>query len=420
MKKYISFLLCLFSLTPTLYAQGVTSPDGTFSADGTTDLTLRTGTTTRLTILNANGYAGIGITPTEMLHINGNALSVGSFLSTAGTFGSTGSSNLSFTTSGTTRMTILNSNGRVGIGLATPTEMLDVNGDILSEQVSASTGNFNSRGTNNLSLLTNGTSRLTILNSNGFVGIGTATPSELLHVNGNVLSSQFLATTGTFGSTGSSNLSFLTNGTSRLTILNATGRMGIGTATPQAMLHVKGDNLIMDGSASPVLYTGSGATDLNRYLLLTNSVENMASSGLKAGGVLVADDYGYASPSKNNLVVKGRVSIGTPITASDNDYTLAVNGRIGTKDIQVETTSNAWPDFVFSANYHLPTLYEVEKYIKENNHLQDVPSAQEIEKKHDLGEMDAVLLKKIEELTLYIIEQQKQIDELKNKLEAKD
>lgn len=116
----------------------------------------------------------------------------------------------------------------------------------------------------------------------------------------------------------------------------------------------------------------------------------------------------------------GNVGIGTPLTTNPNGYRLAVNGKIGAKDVQVEVASATWPDYVFSTNYNLPSLAEVAEYIQANKHLKEVPSAEQIEKEgHSLGEMDKILLKKIEELTLYLIQQQKQIEELKRKVEAK-
>ena len=74
-------------------------------------------------------------------------------------------------------------------------------------------------------------------------------------------------------------------------------------------------------------------------------------------------------------------------------------------------------DYVFEKDYNLRTLNEVEAFVNENKHLPDVPSAKEFkENGYKMGDMDNLLLQKIEELTLYIIEQQKQIDDLKNKL----
>ena len=112
-------------------------------------------------------------------------------------------------------------------------------------------------------------------------------------------------------------------------------------------------------------------------------------------------------------MVDGNVGIGT---TNPGSWRLAVNGQIRAKEIKVET---GWSDFVFYDNYNLPTLKEVEKYIKEKGHLKDIPSAKEVEK-HGifLGEMDAKLLQKIEELTLYTIEQEKKIKSQENKISA--
>lgn len=90
---------------------------------------------------------------------------------------------------------------------------------------------------------------------------------------------------------------------------------------------------------------------------------------------------------------------------------MAVNGQIRAKEVKVET---GWSDFVFYDDYKLPTLQEVEEHIKEKGHLKDIPSAEEVEKNGIfLGEMDSKLLQKIEELTLYTIQQQKEIERLR-------
>jgi hypothetical protein len=82
---------------------------------------------------------------------------------------------------------------------------------------------------------------------------------------------------------------------------------------------------------------------------------------------------------------------------------LAVNGKIRAHEIKVETAN--WPDYVFSTSYPLPTLLETEKHIKEKGHLPGIPSAEEVKANGiNVGEMNAKLLQKIEELTLYLIE----------------
>jgi hypothetical protein len=86
------------------------------------------------------------------------------------------------------------------------------------------------------------------------------------------------------------------------------GRVGIKTPQPATPLHVSG-NVTLDTGDSPVLFTGTGAAELNRYLNLINSTGLTSASGLKAGGVLVSDDYSFANPGKNDVVVKGSVGI---------------------------------------------------------------------------------------------------------------
>jgi len=123
------------------------------------------------------------------------------------------------------------------------------------------------------------------------------------------------------------------------------------------------------------------------------------------------------TPSGNNIYYNsGNVSIGT---ADSKGYRFAVNGDAIFTKIKVKTNVS-WPDYVFHKDYKLPTLEEIEKYIKLNQHLPGVPSAKEVEKNGlDVGNNQALLLKKIEELTLIIIEQNKRIKALENKFKIK-
>lgn len=113
----------------------------------------------------------------------------------------------------------------------------------------------------------------------------------------------------------------------------------------------------------------------------------------------------------------GDVAIGTSTVPSG--YKLAVDGHIRTREIRVD--QDTWPDYVFSKEYDLPALEEVQKYIDENGHLPNIPSAKEVESNGvELGEMDRLLLEKIEELTLYIIQlesQYKRMDTLEKRIE---
>ena len=106
----------------------------------------------------------------------------------------------------------------------------------------------------------------------------------------------------------------------------------------------------------------------------------------------------------------GNIGINTSSTGS---HKLAVGGSIGAREIKVE--ANAWPDFVFDNEYTLPTLDEVEKYINEKGHLPEIPNETEVnENGINLGEMNAKLLQKIEELTLYVIDMNKRVNQLES------
>ncbi len=104
----------------------------------------------------------------------------------------------------------------------------------------------------------------------------------------------------------------------------------------------------------------------------------------------------------------GQLGIGTTNLGA---YRLSVNGNIRSKEVVVET---GWADYVFDQNYQLKTLDEVEQFIKQNNHLPNIPSAKEInENGLHLGDVQKRMMEKIEELTLYVIELKKEIETLK-------
>ena len=104
----------------------------------------------------------------------------------------------------------------------------------------------------------------------------------------------------------------------------------------------------------------------------------------------------------------GNVGIGTTNPTNKLD----VNGTIHSKEVKVDM--NGWPDFVFKKEYNLPTLDEVEKHIAEKGHLENIPSEKEVlQNGINLGQMNAKLLQKIEELTLYLLKQDKSIEDLK-------
>jgi hypothetical protein len=116
-----------------------------------------------------------------------------------------------------------------------------------------------------------------------------------------------------------------------------------------------------------------------------------------------------------NISSGGNVSIGT---TDARGYKLAVAGNFIAEKAVVKLSAN-WPDFVFNTAYQLPSLEEVEAFITANKHLSGIPSAEEVrEKGHDLGEMNQKLLQKVEELTLYLIDLQKQLKSQQEEIKA--
>lgn len=108
------------------------------------------------------------------------------------------------------------------------------------------------------------------------------------------------------------------------------------------------------------------------------------------------------------FTAKGYIGIGV----SQPTCALDVAGTIRSKEVKIEATN--WADYVFREDYKLPSLKEVEEHIKTNNTLPDIPSEQEVKENGiSLGDMQVKLLQKIEELTLYMIKQEKEIEALK-------
>ena len=250
------------------------------------------------------------------------------------------------------------------------------------------------------------------------VGIGTTTPNHLLQLhNGN--NPTLAIGKGNENTTGKSTLHFNAgtgthqngfsiqyrkdayydrldfidgSGLQKLSILNG-GNLGIGTTSPSSKLHILSETssaLMVERLNSNLFGFEIGGSSFGLYDYTT----------LK---------YQWQSYLGNMYFVQsgGNVGIGTIDTKG---YRLAVAGKAIAEEIVVKLQGN-WPDYVFEDSYQLPSLSETEKYIKTNKHLPDVPSADQVEEHGlSLGKMNAILLKKVEELMLYLIEQDKKIE----------
>ncbi len=197
------------------------------------------------------------------------------------------------------------------------------------------------------------------------------------------------------------------------------GFIGMGTTTPTNLLEVAknitGPQIIIHN-----LGGGGGAG-----FTMIDDASSSATWKFKAiigGGFKIRDhsntlDVIVIQPNSaaNSIFIKtgGNIGIGTNNPTSK----LSVNGKIACKEVEV--TLSGWSDFVFADNYNLRSLNEVEDYIKDNGHLPDVPSEKEIlENGVNVGEMNSTLLRRIEELTLYMIELKKENELMKEQIET--
>nr|WP_299338455.1 carbohydrate binding domain-containing protein [Allomuricauda sp.] len=131
-----------------------------------------------------------------------------------------------------------------------------------------------------------------------------------------------------------------------------------------------------------------------------SNVLSITTDGPGGGNSVWTDSNGVASYTGNVAIGRSTVPLG---------YKLAVEGQVRAREIRVD--QDTWPDYVFEEGYHLPSLEEIQEYIKENGHLPNLPSREEVEANGvQLGEMNRLLLEKIEQLMLYTILQKEKLD----------
>ncbi|MCL6294840.1 tail fiber protein [Jejuia spongiicola] len=282
-----------------------------------------------------------------------------------------------------------------------------------------------------------------IINHSGHMGIGTTNPASRLHIlhvsgegnapiiSGNIATFQTNGSSGYYasinvvgGSAGKSSLffgdkdsgamgglrynnannslSFRTNGNDDKILIDDNGNVGIGNVLPTSKLYIKqsfdnntGGLSIADASASRLIQIyGEGSA--GRQVIRTSGTSNPLAFDLN--GI-----------EKMRINSNGNIGIGT----TTPDAKLAVKGNIHTNEVKVDLLGAVAPDYVFYKDYDLKTLNEVESYITKEGHLPNIPSAKEMETNGLLlKEMNLKLLEKIEELTLYTINQEKRIKTL--------
>jgi len=183
--------------------------------------------------------------------------------------------------------------------------------------------------------------------------------------------------------------------------------VGIGTLNPLYKLDVSGE-----GRIASTIITSSNSPFLNSTILFSQSgFHNM----FGVDGTWTTKYFGMKTDG-DFVIIGGNVGIGT---TDPKGYKLAINGKICAHEIKIETAN--WPDYVFAKDYSLLSLLETEKHIKEKGHLPGIPSAAEVKANGiDLGEMNAKLLQKIEELTLHLIRIEKDNKEMKQLIKFQD
>ena len=199
------------------------------------------------------------------------------------------------------------------------------------------------------------------------------------------------------------------------------GKVGVGTSAPLQDLHVVGGNIMIsktstktraDGSNNGSILFGADVNDKDKNSrrgswgieYVSTDSEGYGLNFWKVGG------FNYALFLQNN----GNIGIGTKSPA----YKLDVIGTIRAREILVDLNGVGGADFVFDTNYRLRPLSEVQSFITENKHLPEIQSAKDMQQNGvSVNELQFQLLQKIEELTLYIIEQDQQIKDLQQKVE---
>lgn len=218
---------------------------------------------------------------------------------------------------------------------------------------------------------------------------------------------------------GTGNLSYL---------VMKSGKIGLGTNNPTERLQVGDVATSTQNNIAVWSNAGAGGEHSKLSFKMTvgggesnSTIAEIASHAFVSGALNRLDfrvggwnNSNNVGDSKLVILSDGNVGIGT----TEPDAKLAVKGHIHTQEVRVDLTGAMVPDYVFEENYNLLTIPELEMYITENKHLPEVPSAKQMEENGlFLKQMNLALLKKVEELTLYLIEQKKEIDKIKGEID---
>jgi hypothetical protein len=356
--------------------------------------------------------------------------------------------------------------GNIGIGTTNPTNKLEVVGRIQVSETGTNYATLGFQNTNGIiqsgkNAAGSGQDLINIFNGGsgisvaygGNVGIRTTAPAQIFTVNagGSNGGIQIQSTTGQnivryYQTDAGTNLKYFQQGiyagkgfisgvndattaeTYRfITFDMSNGNVGIGTTNPGVNLDIQGIVRARNLSGSGITLNASGAASnnfsgANFYLIANNNAAayGLTNPGSQANVMFRTDNWvgtfvwgrtkspGGLADFQEYMRINdaGNVGIGTTTTGNCK---LAVEGMIGAREVQVVASS--WPDYVFDESYKLDALDDVEQMIKTDKHLPGIPSKEEVEKDGvKLGEMQTKLLQKVEEMTLYLIEQNKKID----------
>ena len=264
-----------------------------------------------------------------------------------------------------------------------------------------------------------------IYSENGYLGIGTTTPSQLFSVNNKFMVDEFGNVTAK-NITAENYIGLGTWQTNGDNIYYEDGNVGIGTDNPNNILHIKSDNPVLriektrDATMNPsITFVNSAETPMS--ITYENSALNFKRRdilfSIENNGDITSEGsiyYNGVLESENFEVTDGG-SIYYKGVIEGANFEVTQEGHVFATFLRVDI--DQFKDYVFYPEYQLMPLNEVETFINTNYHLPEVPSEAEVlENGMNVGEFSTILLQKIEELTLYTIEQNKQIIELNKKI----